>query len=84
MIFAGVNGYLDPMPVDQVRPFEQRLLRQLRDEHADISRDALRRRSATPRKLVGRSTSAKLEGRQLEERSPSRALPHDLDPWGSG
>ena len=31
VIFAGVNGYLDPMPVDKVQPFEDGLLRLLRE-----------------------------------------------------
>lgn len=35
-IYAGVNGYLDPLPVNKVRPFEDGLLRLMRDKHADI------------------------------------------------
>ena len=31
VIFAGTNGYLDPMPVDKVKPFEDALLADLRD-----------------------------------------------------
>jgi F-type H+/Na+-transporting ATPase subunit alpha len=36
VIYAGVNGYLDPMPVDRVRGFEQGLLSALRSNHPDI------------------------------------------------
>jgi F-type H+-transporting ATPase subunit alpha len=36
VIYAGVNGYLDPLPVERVRPFEHGLLGMLRSEHADI------------------------------------------------
>ena len=35
-IYAGVNGYLDPLPVAKVRDFEDGLLRFMRDKHADI------------------------------------------------
>jgi len=41
VIYAGVNGYLDPIPVDRVRPFEHGLLSLLRTQHADIL-DAIR------------------------------------------
>jgi F-type H+-transporting ATPase subunit alpha len=36
VIYAGVNGYLDPLPVDRVRDFEAGLLNTLRTKHADI------------------------------------------------
>ena len=35
-VFAGVRGYLDKIPVAQVRRFEEELLRHVRDKHADI------------------------------------------------
>jgi F-type H+/Na+-transporting ATPase subunit alpha len=41
VIYAGVNGYLDPIPVDRVRAFEDGLLALLRNKHADIL-DAIR------------------------------------------
>jgi F-type H+-transporting ATPase subunit alpha len=41
VIYAGVNGYLDPIPVDRVRAFEQGLLGLLRTQHAGIL-DAIR------------------------------------------
>jgi F-type H+-transporting ATPase subunit alpha len=41
VIWAGTNGYLDTLPVAQVRPFEQGLLTLLRSKHADIL-DAIR------------------------------------------
>ena len=36
VIYAGVNGYLDPIPVERVRAFEHGLLGLLRGQHADI------------------------------------------------
>jgi F-type H+-transporting ATPase subunit alpha len=36
VIYAGVNGYLDPLPVGRVRAFEQGLLGVVRTKHADI------------------------------------------------
>lgn len=36
VIYAGVNGYLDPLPVNRVRAFEDGLLAQLRSHHGDI------------------------------------------------
>jgi F-type H+/Na+-transporting ATPase subunit alpha len=36
VIYAGVNGYLDPLPVGRVRAFEQGLLTALRSQHPDI------------------------------------------------
>ncbi len=36
VIYAGVNGYLDKLPLDKVRPFEDGLLANLRSKHADI------------------------------------------------
>jgi F-type H+-transporting ATPase subunit alpha len=39
VIYAGVNGYLDPMPVNRVRGFEDGLLHLLRSKHVDILND---------------------------------------------
>ena len=39
VIFAGVNGYLDKLPVDKVQDFEAGLLNTLRSKHADILAD---------------------------------------------
>ncbi len=36
VIYAGVNGYLDPIPVNRVRAFEDGLLGMLRTQHADL------------------------------------------------
>jgi F-type H+-transporting ATPase subunit alpha len=36
VIYAGVNGYLDPIPVNRVRAFEDGLLALLRSKHTDI------------------------------------------------
>jgi F-type H+/Na+-transporting ATPase subunit alpha len=35
-IYAGVNGYLDAIPVTRVRDFEEGLLRTFKDKHMDI------------------------------------------------
>ena len=39
VIYAGVNGYLDPLPVAKVREFESGLLSLLRSKNADILED---------------------------------------------
>jgi F-type H+-transporting ATPase subunit alpha len=39
VIYAGVNGYLDPLSVDRVRAFEQGLLTLVRSKNADILED---------------------------------------------
>src|SRR5689334_20617856 len=39
VIYAGVNGYLDPIPVNRVRAFEQGLLALLRNEAPQILED---------------------------------------------
>jgi F-type H+-transporting ATPase subunit alpha len=36
VIYAGVNGYLDKLPLDKVRPFEDGLLAFLRGKNPDI------------------------------------------------
>ncbi len=36
VIYAGVNGYLDSLPLNKVRPFEDALLSTLRTKHADL------------------------------------------------
>ena len=36
VIYAGVNGYLDVLPVDRVRAFEEGLLGLLRNQHTDV------------------------------------------------
>jgi F-type H+-transporting ATPase subunit alpha len=56
VIFAGVNGYLDPLPVDRVRAFEDGLLGALRGQHDDILksiRDSRDLDDATAGKLKG-------------------------------
>jgi F-type H+-transporting ATPase subunit alpha len=56
VIYAGVNGYLDPMPVNRVRGFEDGLLHVLRSTHADILDDIRDTRDLTD------ATAAKLKG----------------------
>ena len=59
MIYAGVNGYLDPLPVNRVRAFEDGLLSLLRGKPADIL-DSIR----TSQRPVRRTPAAKLQGRR--------------------
>ena len=35
-IFAGVNGYTDDIPLDELKRFEKELLQSLEKEHKDI------------------------------------------------
>ncbi len=39
VIYAGVNGYLDPLPVNRVRAFEEGLLGTIRSKHAALLDD---------------------------------------------
>jgi F-type H+-transporting ATPase subunit alpha len=55
MIYAGVNGYLDPLPVASVKAFEQGLLSLLRTKRADILDDIRNTRDLTD------ATAAKLK-----------------------
>jgi len=56
VIYTGVNGYLDPLPLDRVRAFEDGLLGALRTQHGDILtaiRDSRDLDDATAGKLKG-------------------------------
>ena len=56
VIYSGVNGYLDPLPVERVRAFEDGLLGTLRSRHSDILgtiRDSRDLDDATAAKLKG-------------------------------
>jgi F-type H+-transporting ATPase subunit alpha len=55
VIYAGVNGYLDPIPVSAVRKFEDGLLRLMRDEHPEIL-EAIR-----TEKQISDATGAKIK-----------------------
>ncbi len=56
VIYAGVNGYLDPIPVNRVRAFESGLLGAVRRDHAAILDDIRDTRDLTD------ATAAKLKG----------------------
>jgi F-type H+-transporting ATPase subunit alpha len=56
VIYAGVNGYLDPLPVARVRDFEQGLLTLLRTKHADMLDDIRKTGDLSD------ATAAKLKG----------------------
>jgi len=47
VIFAGVNGYLDNVPVTKVSAFEKALLGVMRGKHADILTDLAREKAIT-------------------------------------
>jgi F-type H+-transporting ATPase subunit alpha len=55
VIYAGVNGYLDKLPVSDVGRFEEEFLRSVRSNHGDIL-DAIR-----TEKAVSDATEAKLK-----------------------
>jgi F-type H+-transporting ATPase subunit alpha len=55
VIYAGVNGFLDPLPVMAVRKFEDGLLRLMREEHAGILE------SIRTEKQISDETGAKLK-----------------------
>jgi F-type H+/Na+-transporting ATPase subunit alpha len=56
VIYAGVNGYLDPIPVNRVRAFEDGLLGALRTKHGDILKEIREARDLSD------ATTAKLKG----------------------
>jgi F-type H+-transporting ATPase subunit alpha len=56
VIYAGVNGYLDPIPVSRVRAFEEGLLGVLRSKHGDILNDIRDARD------LSEATTARLKG----------------------
>ncbi len=56
VIYAGVNGYLDALPVAKVRAFEDGLLRTLRSEHVEILNSIRDKRELT------KDTEALLKG----------------------
>jgi len=56
VIYAGVNGYLDTIPVNRVRAFEDGLLSTLRTKHADLL-DTIR-----SSKELSADSGAKLKG----------------------
>ncbi|MFA6141550.1 MAG: F0F1 ATP synthase subunit alpha, partial [Hyphomicrobium sp.] len=56
VVYAGVNGYLDPLPVNRVRGFEEGLLTLLRSQNADILDDIRTTGDLTD------ATAAKLKG----------------------
>jgi F-type H+/Na+-transporting ATPase subunit alpha len=55
VIYAGVHGYLDSIPVNRIRAFEDGLLGTLRSEHADILNEIRDTRD------LGESAGAKLK-----------------------
>jgi F-type H+/Na+-transporting ATPase subunit alpha len=57
VIYAGVNGYLDKLPLSQVRPFEEGLLAYLRSKHPDIL-EAIRTTNDLPADVEAKLKSA--------------------------
>ena len=56
VIFAGVNGFCDHMPIDKVKPFEEALLANLRNQNSAVLkdiRDSKDLSDATSTKLTG-------------------------------
>ncbi|WP_349359039.1 F0F1 ATP synthase subunit alpha [Stappia sp.] len=57
VIYAGVNGYLDKLPLEKVKEYEEGLLLNLRGEHADLL-DAIWEKKALDDELEGRLKAA--------------------------
>jgi F-type H+-transporting ATPase subunit alpha len=57
VIFAGVNGFLDDLAIDKVRPFEDGLLGNLKSKHADLM-DAIAAERALSPELTEKLKSA--------------------------
>ncbi|MEZ0251128.1 MAG: F0F1 ATP synthase subunit alpha [Methylobacteriaceae bacterium] len=58
VIFAGVNGYLDKLPVNKVGAFEQGFLTMLRSEHANVLAGIRDKRELTDDIRAGLKTAA--------------------------
>jgi F-type H+-transporting ATPase subunit alpha len=56
VIYAGVNGYLDPLPVDRIHAFEEGLLGALHSQHDDILKSIRESRD------LEKDTESKLKG----------------------
>ncbi len=48
VLFAGVRGYLDDLPVEEVRRFEKEFLRFMHEKHQDILDDIKTKKELTP------------------------------------
>lgn len=48
LLFAGVNGYADSIPVEKMKRWEQDLLRHLETNHPEIGKDIAERKMITP------------------------------------
>ena len=57
VIYAGVNGYLDNIEVNQVRAFEDGLLSVMRNEHKDVL-DAIREKKALDDEITSKLKAA--------------------------
>jgi F-type H+-transporting ATPase subunit alpha len=45
VIFAGTQGYLDDIPVEEVRPFEKRLVQHITDDHGDLRAELVKKKA---------------------------------------
>jgi F-type H+/Na+-transporting ATPase subunit alpha len=50
-IYSGVNGYLDAIPVNKIKSFEDGLLRTMKEKHADVM-EAIRSEKAISDKTM--------------------------------
>jgi F-type H+-transporting ATPase subunit alpha len=57
VIYAGVNGYLDGIEVNQVRAFEDGLLSVMRNEHKDVL-EAIRDKKALDDEITSKLKAA--------------------------
>ena len=78
-IWAGVNGYADKVPVEQVREFERQLLEYIRSTHAEIPEAIDRDKDITEetekllRSTVGDFSEGFLTGRTADPRAAAGA-----------
>ncbi len=75
VIYAGTNGYLDPLPVSAVGRFEQELLRFLRDKHAGVL-DGIRAKKELSPELQGQLKGASRRSPRGSRRR--QGMPHLL------
>ncbi len=76
VIYAGVNGYLDPLPVDRVRAFEDGLLGLLHNCAKDILVRSATRAISTTRPPASSKASSTITPRRLRKDFRTARLSH--------
>ncbi len=75
VIYAGVNGYLDDLPVEAVKPFERTFLQYLRQEKPGILQEIKKTKELSDQTVQQLNEAImEVKNRMKEEGAPGRAL----------